>query len=90
MVTKPAMTTTKIARRISPGISLRMAEITTLQQVRMMSTDRPMPTPLKSVVVMAMVAHMPICWTSTGLLVIRPSVNCFFLFIQPRLLNPEI
>ena len=47
-------------------------------------------TDRKSVVVMAMVEHMPICWTSTGLFVIRPSVYCFFLFIQPRLLNPEI
>ena len=61
MVTKPAMTTTKMARRISSGMMLRRAATTTLQQVRMISTDRPMPTPLKSVVVMAMVAHMPIC-----------------------------
>ena len=38
---------------------LRIAEITTLQQVRMISTDMPMPMPLKNIVVMAMVEHMP-------------------------------
>ena len=82
IVTKPAMTTTNIARRISSGIILRIAEITTLQQVRMMRTDRPMPTPLNSEVVIAMVAHMPICCTRTGLLVTRPSLNCFLMFIR--------
>ena len=90
MVTKPAMMTTKMARRISLGMILRMAETTTLQQVRMMRTDRPMPTPLKSVVVMAMVAHIPISCTRTGLLVIRPSLNCFLIFIQRFLLSPKI
>ena len=90
MVTKPAMMTTKMARRISLGMILRMAATTTLQQVRMMRTDRPMPTPLNRVVVIAMVAHMPISCTRTGLLVIRPSLNCFLIFIQPFLLNPEI
>ena len=59
MVTKPAMTTTNIARRMSFGMALRSAEMHTLQQVRMMRTERPMPMPLNSVVVMAMVEHMP-------------------------------
>ena len=49
----------------------------------MISTDMPMPTPLKSVVVMAMVAHIPISCTKTGLLVISPSLNCFLIFMQP-------
>ena len=82
MVTKPAMTTTNIARRMSFGMTLRIAEMTTLQQVRMMSTDRPMPMPLKNMVVMAIVEHRPMRCTSTGLLVMRPSVNCFFRFMS--------
>ena len=61
MVTKPAMTTTKIARRISSGIILRSAATTTLQQVRIIKTESPIPMPLNSVVVMAIVAHIPIC-----------------------------
>ena len=44
--------------------------------------DSPMPTPLNSEVVIAMVAHMPICCTRTGLLVMRPSLNCFLMFIR--------
>ena len=59
MVTKPAIKTTKIARRISPGMNFRHADTAMLQQVRMMITDRPMPTPLNRDVVMAMVEHMP-------------------------------
>ena len=37
----------------------RIAEIMTLDRVRMMVTATPMPMPLKKEVVMAMVEHMP-------------------------------
>ena len=77
MVTKPAMTTTKIARRMSFGMTLRIAEMTMLQQVRMTRTERPMPMPLNSEVVMAKRGHMPISCTRAGFWVTRPSFNCF-------------
>ena len=45
-----------------------------------------MPMPLKRLVVMAMVAHMPMSCTRTGLLVMRPSLNCCLIFmLQPSL-----
>ena len=81
MVTKPAITTTKIASLISLGMIFLIAATTTLQQVRMMRTERPIPTPLNRLVVIAMVAHIPMSCTRTGLLVIRPSLNCFLMFI---------
>ena len=79
MVTKVAMTTMKQAMRMESGMTFRRAEMTMLEQVRMMSTDRPMPTPLKNTVVMAMVEHMPSSCTSTGFWVTRPSLNCLLI-----------
>ena len=81
MVTKPEMITTYAAIRTLEGIALRSSEISTLEQIRISVTDRPMPMPLNSVVVMAMVEHMPSNWASTGFLVSRPSCNCFLKFI---------
>ena len=40
--------------------------MTTLEQIRIIVTHRPMPMPLNSVVVMAMVEHMPSSCTNTG------------------------
>ena len=65
-VTKPAMTTMKQAIRTSLGMILRSMEIKTLDSVRMMSTDTPIPRPLKNEVVMAMVEHIPSSCTRTG------------------------
>ena len=86
-VTKPAMTTMNMAIRILSGTILRMAEMMTLESVRITVTARPMPRPLKNEVVMAMVEHMPRTCTRTGLLVIRPSLNCFpkFMSVAPPL-----
>ena len=88
MVTKVAMTTMKQAMRILLGMILRSREMTTLAQMRMMVTDRPMPMPLKRVVVMASTEHMPRSCTSTGFWVIRPSLNWFFTFMTAYLLSP--
>ena len=65
-VTKPAITTMNMAIRILSGTIFRMAEMTTLEAVRMMSTDTPMPRPFMMEVVMAIVEHMPSTWTRTG------------------------
>ena len=75
IVTNPAITTTNMASLISFGMIFLSAEITTLQHVRIIRTESPIPIPLNSVVVMAIVAHIPICCTRTGLLVIKPSLN---------------
>ena len=48
------------------GITLRSREITTLEQIKIIVTHRPIPMPLNSVVVIAMVEHMPSSWTNTG------------------------
>ena len=69
-----------------PGITLRNREMSTLEQMRMRVTDRPMPRPLNKVVVMAMVEHMPKSCASTGFLVSRPSFSCFLKFIAGSLL----
>ena len=53
-----------------------------LEQVRMISTEMPMPMPLNSIVVMAMVEHMPSSCTVTGFLVRSPSLNWVFTFIS--------
>ena len=66
-----------MAMRILSGMILRMAAMMTLESVRITSTEMPMPRPLKNEVVMAMVEHMPSTCTSTGLLVIRPSLKLF-------------
>ena len=58
-VTKPAITTMNMAIRILSGMIFRMAEIMTLDNVRMMVTATPMPMPLKKEVVIAMVEHIP-------------------------------
>ena len=70
-----------MAMRILSGMILRMAAMMTLERVRMTVTATPMPMPLNMEVVMAMVEHMPITCTSTGLLVSRPSLNCLPKFI---------
>ena len=81
MVTKPAMMTMYAAMRMLPGITFRRAEISTLEQIRMMVTEMPMPRPLNRLVVMARVEHIPSSCTKTGFLYSRPSLNCFFTFI---------
>ena len=64
-----------------PGITLRSREMSTLEQIRMRVTDKPMPRPLNRVVVMAITEHMPSSWTVTGFWKNRPSLNCFITFI---------
>ena len=80
-VTKPAITTMNMAMRILSGMIFRMAEMMTLESVRITVTATPMPMPLNMEVVMAMVEHIPMTCTSTGLLVIRPSINCLRNFM---------
>ena len=88
-VTKPAITTMNMAIRILSGTILRMAAMMTLESVRITRTATPMPRPLKNEVVMAMVEHMPSTCTSTGLLVISPSLNCLPKFMNcSSLLSP--
>ena len=59
----------------------RRAEITTLEQVKMMVTAKPIPRPLNIEVVMASRGHMPSSCTRDGFWLMRPSKNCFFTFI---------
>ena len=66
MVTKPAITTMKQAIRTLSGMIFRSMEMMMLDRVKITRTDRPIPMPLKRVVVMAMVEHMPKSWTVTG------------------------
>ena len=73
MVTNPAMITIYAAIRIWEGMKFRRAEISTLEQMRMTVTANPIPRPLKRLVVMARVEHMPKSCTVTGFLVKRPS-----------------
>ena len=52
--------------RILFGITFRSAEMAIFEQIRMIVTEMPMPMPLNSVVVMAIVEHMPSSCASTG------------------------
>ena len=81
MVTKPAIMVMYAAMRMLSGMIFRSREINTLEQIRIIVTEMPMPRPLNRVVVMAMVEHMPSSWTSTGFWVSSPSLNCFFTFM---------
>ena len=66
IVTNPAITTIYDAMRILLGITFRSAEMAIFEQIRMIVTETPMPMPLNSVVVMAIVEHMPSSCASTG------------------------
>ena len=72
--------------RTCSGMILRSREIKMLERVRIMVTERPMPMPLETVVVMARVEHMPKSWTSTGFWVRSPSLSCFPIFMLSALL----
>ena len=77
IVTKDAMMMMYAGMRTLSGMTLRSRLMNRFEKISTAVTARPMPMPLKRLVVMARVEHIPSSCTRTGFLVSRPSLNCF-------------
>ena len=74
-VTNEAMTTTKTGMRTLSGVRLLMHEITKLVQMSTAIVARPIDNPLRALVVVASVGHMPRRSTNVGFSLTIPLFN---------------
>ena len=75
IVTNDAITTMYAGMRAFAGITLRSAEITTLEQISTMVAAMPMPTPFTTEVEVASVGQVPSTSRSTGFSFSMPLVS---------------